>query len=333
MYLSGILLLFITTIPEIVFNIRIFRIAQAYGYLGIYDIQASSLMQKFLNLREFFFPATILVLCGDTRDNKLLRNALVGAILLDVSVGLYVGSRSDALMQIVSLALVLQMVKPNQAKLKKREAIKYVLLFVVIIMAANVVGAIRVMPNRDISTFFEYLFEANTAEGSDNMVIAIMGELGGTMRTLLETMLLVPSDFNHLYGSSYLYALTWLIPGFLTNNIWLKASMNNWIDTVRYTGSGWGFSTTAEAYFNFGYAGVLVFLIVGFAVGKLFKGLGRDLFEKNPVEFALSFILFNRLLIFSRIDFLSSVPTVVYFYFGIKIFIHLIDYASRVKGR
>ena len=113
------------------------------------------------------------------------------------------------------------------------------------------------------------------------MIVGIMGELGGSMATLLETMILVPSNYGHLYGSSYLYALTWLIPGFLTNNVWQKASMNNWIDTVRYTGSGWGFSTTAEAYFNFGFAGVLVFIIVGLAVGKLFKGLDRSFFEKK----------------------------------------------------
>ena len=197
-------------------------------------------------------------------------------------------------------------------------------------MIANVVRVIRIMPDRDIATFFEYMF--SNKDSSDNMIVGIMGELGGSMATLLETMILVPSNYGHLYGSSYLYALTWLIPGFLTNNVWQKASMNNWIDTVRYTGSGWGFSTTAEAYFNFGFAGVLVFIIVGLAVGKLFKGLDRSFFEKNPVEFALSFILFNRLLIFSRIDFLSAIPTIVYFYFCIKIFIYIIDYANRAKG-
>jgi hypothetical protein len=331
MYLCGKLLLCVTLIPEIVYNIRIFIIAQSYGYAGIYDIQTSSVMQVFLNLREFFFPAVVLTLCGDSKNNRFLRNTLVAVILLDALFSLYVGSRSDAMMQIISLVLVLQVVKTDRVKSNKGTVIKYIVLFVVLIMTANVVRVIRIMPNRDISTFFGYLFSSNK-DGSDNMVVGIMGELGGSMATLMETMMLVPSDYSHLYGSSYFYALTWLIPGFLTNNVWQKASMNNWIDTVRYTGSGWGFSTTAEAYFNFGFAGVLVFIIIGCAVGKLFKGLDRDFFEKNPVEFALSFILFNRLLIFSRIDFLSTVPTIVYFYFGIKIFIHLIDYANRAKG-
>ena len=330
MYLCGKLLLCITIIPEIVYNIRIFTIAQSMGYSGIYTNQASGILLTFLNLREFFFPAVILTLCGDSKNNKVLRNILITVIVLDALVSLYVGSRSDAMMQILSLALVLQVIKTDRIKPKKSTIVKFVLLFVGLIMIANVVRVIRIMPDRDIATFFEYMF--SNKDNSDNMIVGIMGELGGSMATLLETMILVPSNYGHLYGSSYLYALTWLIPGFLTNNVWQKASMNNWIDTVRYTGSGWGFSTTAEAYFNFGFAGVLVFIIVGLAVGKLFKGLDRSFFEKNPVEFALSFVLFNRLLIFSRIDFLSTIPTIVYFYFCIKIFIYIIDYANRVKG-
>lgn len=330
MYLCGKIMLCATLIPEIVYNIRIFFIAQSMGYSGIYTHQASGIFLIFLNLREFFFPAVILTLCGDSKNNKWLRNTLVSVIVLDVLVSLYVGSRSDAMMQILSLALVLQVIKANGVKPKKSTIVKFVLLFVALIMIANVVRVIRIMPNRNIATFFEYMF--SNKDGSDNMIIGIMGELGGSMATLLETMILVPSNYGHLYGASYFYALTWIIPGVLTNNIWQKASMNNWIDSVRYTGSGWGFSTTAEAYYNFGFAGVLVFIIIGFAVGKLLKGLNRDFFEKNPVEFALSFILFNRLLIFSRIDFLSAIPTFVYFYFCIKIFIYIVDYVNGSKG-
>lgn len=329
MYLVGKLLLCVTIIPEIVYNVRIFTIAQSMGYGGIYTNQASGLLLIFLNLREFFFPAVILTLCGDNKNNKILRRILIAVIVLDVFVSLYVGSRSDAMMQILSLALILQVIKTDNIKPKKGTLFKFVILIFGLIMIANVVRVIRIMPNRSISVFFEYMF--SNKNNTDNMLVGIMGELGGSMATLLETMILVPSNYRHLYGSSYFYAITWILPGFLTNNVWEKASMNNWIDTVRYTGSGWGFSTTAEAYFNFGFAGVLVFIVIGFAVGKLFKGLNCDLFEKNPVEFALSFILFNRLLIFSRIDFLSTIPTIVYFYFCIKIVIYFIDYANRVK--
>lgn len=332
MYFCGKVLFCITVIPEIVYNVRIFIIAQTFGYAGIYDVQTSTIMRVFLNLREFFFPAIVMLLCGDTKKNKLLRNIIVCIILSDALVSLYVGSRSDAMMQILSLVFILQTVNGNGEKTKKQVWLKYIILLVVLVITANVVRVIRIMPNRSISTFFEYLFVNKSEAGSDNMIVGLFGELGGTMATLLETMILVPASYNHLYGSSYLYALTWLLPGFITNNVWEKASMNNWIDTVRYTGSGWGFSTTAEAYFNFGYLGVLVFLLIGYVIGKLFKRLDRSYLERNPVEFALSFVLFNRLLIFSRIDFLSTLPSIVYFYFCLKIFIYLVDYVNRVKG-
>ena len=330
MYLCGKLLLCVTIIPEIVYNIRIFTIAQSMGYGGIYTNQASGILLTFLNLREFFFPAVILILCGDIKNNNILRNSLVIIIVLDSFVSLYVGSRSDAMMQILSLSLILQVIKTNKIKTSKITIVKFSFLFIALIMIANIVQVIRIIPNRDITTFFEYMFSSKGL--SENIIVGIMGELGGSMSTLIETMILVPSNYEYLYGSSYIYAITWIMPNFITNGIWKKASMDNWIDTVRYTGSGWGFSTTAEAYFNFSYAGVFVFIIIGFVVGKLFKGINRDLFENNPVEFALSFILFNRLLIFSRIDFLSALPTIVYFYFCLKILIYVIEYLNRVKG-
>ena len=109
--------------------------------------------------------------------------------------------------------------------------------------------------------------------------------------------------------------------------------MNNWIDNVRYTGSGWGFSTTAEAYINFGYYGVVVFLAIGIFVGKFFGRIDRKLYETNPIEFALSFMLFARLLIFARIDFLSTVPSIFYFYICMKIGIKIVYYYLNSKEK
>lgn len=324
MYFCGKILLCVSLIPEIVYNIRIFIIAQTLGYIGIYTTATSALLQVFLNIREFFFPAVVLIFCSGRLNSNLLKRFLIGIIIIDASVSLYVGSRSDAIMQILSLVLMYSIL--NGKKAERKSILKYVALFVALIVVADVVRVIRIIPDRNMSTFFEYLFNPGSGS-SDNMIISLMGELGNTMSTLIETMKLVPSQYAHLHGSSYLYALTWILPGFLTGDIWMKASMNNWIDTVRYTGSGWGFSTTAEAYFNFGYMGVLVFLVVGFVVAKLFKKLDRNFYQRNPVEFALSFILFNRLLIFSRIDFLSTLPTIVYFYFGIKFFIYIVEKA------
>lgn len=330
MYFCGIVFLCVSIVPEIVYNVRIFVIAQTLGYIGIYTTETSSVLQFFLNIREFFFPAVVLILCSGKLKNYVLRNILICFILADAIVNLYVGSRADAIMQIISFVLMYSII--NEDKMKKKSAIKYVVLFIVLILAANVVRIIRTIPGRSIGTFFEYLFSPNLLF-SDNIFFELIAELGNTMSTLIETMLLVPSQYNYLYGTSYLYALTWILPGFITGNIWMKASMNSWLDTVRYTGSGWGFSTTAEAYFNFGNMGVLVFLIAGVAIAKLLKKLDRPFYQKNPIEFALSFILFNRVLIFSRIDFLSTLPSIVYFYFGIKLLVYFVDSLIKRKEK
>ena len=320
--IAGIVLLCISIIPEIVYSIRVFMIGYTQGYIGIYENQAVGLFLKFLNLREFFFPAVVLIFVGDFNQSKfkILKKALIIILILDILIGFYVGSRSDALMQCLGLLLLITTL--TNKVITKKTYFKYAIILLVLLSITNVVRNIRTESNKDISSFINAFSE----KSGNGLIVETMGEMGGSMATCIETMNLVPEYFNYKYGTSYLYSFTWFLPNSLTNNLSAKASMNNWIDTVRYTGSGWGFSTTGEAYFNFGYYGVIIFLIFGIFAGKYFKGLNNDLLKNNPLELALSLILFSRLLIFSRIDFLSTLPSIIYFYVFVKLFVIIIYY-------
>ena len=315
----GYILLVISFIPEIIYNLHIFKAAYLNGYMGIYSNQVSSIFQKILNLREFFLPSVILIIVGDYKNNKAknLKKFLILIIVIDVMIAFYVGSRSDALMQILSIILLFSTLKSN--KNSKIAYVKYAVLLFILLIIVNIVRIVRIDSNKNVNSFVNAI--SNYSESS--LIVDTIGELGGTMSTCIETMLLVPSKYEFRHGTTYIYAFTWILPNYLTNNLSAQASMNNWLDTVRYTGSGWGFSTTAEAYINFGYFGIFMFLIFGFFAGKYFKGVDSELYYNNPGEFALSFIIFSKLLIFSRIDFLSTLPSILYYYLCIKILILL----------
>ena len=328
--MTGLFLLFFSFIPEIIYNVRLFIIAYTQGYMGIYSNQASGLFLKFLTLREFFFPSLVLIYVGDYKNNKLIfiKKLLTFIIIIDVLIGFYVGSRADAIMQLLVLLLLKNTLSNNN--ISRISYVKYAIVLFALLSIINVVRVVRIESNKTISSYINAI-ASNTHNG---LITSTMGEMGGSMSTCIETMNLVPNYFPYKYGTSYLYSFTWLLPASISGDLIEKASMNNWIDSVRYTGSGWGFSTTGEAFYNFGYYGVFVFLIFGFFVGKFFKGLNHSLILKKPLELALSFILFSRLLIFSRIDFLSTLPSIFYFYICIKIIVILFYlYLNRWKEK
>lgn len=316
----GYLLLAISTPSLIVYNLVRGSLAYSYGYIAIYEYQFGTLFNKFLTLREFFLPAVILIIVACPKK-KRTKNILIIMVLADALVGLYVGLRADALMQVVALVLLIYTISENfnMRKLLYIGLIGYLMLYI-----ANIVGEIRIIPNKS----FEMIWNALTNSDNTGVITNILGELGGSMSTLLETMILVPSQYGFRYGATYLFAFTWLIPPIITNGVDLSrkyASMNTWIDNVRYTGSGWGFSTTGEAYINFGYWGVLIFIILGIIIYKLIGKTGYNDYKLNPVDFSLSYILFSRIMVFGRIDFLSTLPSILYFYILLRVAIYTIN--------
>ena len=323
---TGCILLVISIIPEIIFNIRLFTISYNSGYMGVYDNKATGLLLKFLNLREFFFPAVVLIVVGDSQEKKRRKLIwiLIAILIFDMLTGLYVGSRGDALMQFLSLMLLKTSLSETKTNIKN--IIILAIIVSIVIVAINVVRVVRSQSNKSMDTYIS----AIQASSKENIIIDTMGEMGGSMSTCIETMNLVPEKYPFKYGLSYILSFTWFLPEPL-NGI-NEASMNKWIDSVRYTGSGWGFSTTAEAYFNFGKMGVLLFLLFGAFAGRHFRGIDNQLLSENPLEFSLCFILLARLLVFSRIDFLSTLPTIIYFYVLLKLFIIYIQKKITTKG-
>ena len=119
-----------------------------------------------------------------------------------------------------------------------------------------------------------------------------ISEIGGTNGILANVMKWVPKSEPYLYGKSYLWGMSIVVPNFgekkdsarertetgkgrsnvegLRNGNpaeWYIYKTNRW----KYKhGLGSGFSTIAEAYLNFGYTGILLyFIVLGYFLGRL----------------------------------------------------------------
>ena len=104
----------------------------------------------------------------------------------------------------------------------------------------------------------------STFAGVDNPAISSVHEMGATMGTTAHTLTLVPSSRPFDDGVGYAYALLTLFPNLFweihptiergTANDWLVRSINPWLAA---RGGAYGYSCIAEAYLNFGHAGVI----------------------------------------------------------------------------
>jgi oligosaccharide repeat unit polymerase len=107
---------------------------------------------------------------------------------------------------------------------------------------------------------------------------ALLGETGNSMLTVAHTIDLFPSARPYDEGASYSYALLTVVPNVFGTEVhpsvahgrladWLVATID---PTIAAIGGGYGYSFIAEAYANFGIAGVIAFSLI---LGVFLQGL------------------------------------------------------------
>ena len=155
------------------------------------------------------------------------------------------------------------------------------------ILVIPVIGALRTMGAYDKISFSDISTSSESAS-----VSAALAELGGSAGVLAITLQYVPAEEPFRYGSTYLGYVRQVIPNvggktdisespraIIAESGSLSAALpklnpSTWasikvlgVQGALYAGQGVGFSGIAEPYFNFGFAGVVVYFL---AVGVFF---------------------------------------------------------------
>ncbi|HEX6751243.1 MAG TPA: O-antigen polysaccharide polymerase Wzy [Longimicrobium sp.] len=137
-------------------------------------------------------------------------------------------------------------------------------------------------------------------------------EFGSPLGTVSEIVEFIPSRVEYRLGSTYLMVAANMVPLVLWPGRPLAPS--EWYSATFYpsyfeSGGGFAFSPVAEAYLNFGYAGVvLVFLLIGGAVAVVERKF--ELYDALPPWVGVSYALVVPwLVIFFRLDMTSFVKS------------------------
>ncbi len=302
----GWVLFVISVGPYFVDMIQNVILSMTYGYGAIYDQGPKSLFMKCMNfMGEYFVPSCICLYVG--YKGCRYKQRIIECILLVVVLCIFlIGGRTGGVI-ILGLIIILR------NYLYKRIAKKGMLL-----IAVGAVGLLAVLAIiRGTRSSSDRTLESYEMKGSSSdMAVAALSEMGGSMSCLIKTQDFVPSTEDYRYGTTYLYAITSVIPNLGQWDVHPAkegANMSEWLTDKMRLNYGTGFSITAEAYINFGYFSWMFMLLFGYLLAWCFRYIEIGIKCNNGPVIILSLIMFYFAMTLPRNNFINIVRPFVFY--------------------
>jgi hypothetical protein len=129
----------------------------------------------------------------------------VAAILYSLLKIFIIGGRGLEMIFIISLFwLRHNVIYPINFK----KLLKYSVLGYILILISNMVFYVRRLDSKS----FNYIAEKFIDITINNSIFMAMGEFGGTLRTVILSIINVPTRFYYMYGMTYAYSLLKILP-------------------------------------------------------------------------------------------------------------------------
>lgn len=311
-YLKKIGLIFslISLIPFLLETYFNFQVIRLMGYGGLYQAPVKVGMQNITSvLANFFIPGLLCLLFSLKNKQRVI--ILLLLVLYSLML-VFLGMRSDGVVLLVIILLFYHL-------FIKRIKVKGVLLISVFsIFFMGILSVIAYTRDDASVSMIEALTKANLFDSCFDAI----SEMGGSMQPLVQTIDIIPDKEGYRYGTTYLYALTTIIPNL---NFWdihpakLHAEMSVWLQNALGINYGPGFSIAAEAYANGGVFGFIFMLLLGYIYGGILNISGKSNLRILPI--ALSFIFLFLATHTVRNSFISIIRTFCYHILPIYLYV------------
>lgn len=277
------------------------------GYGALYQQEVKIGMDNFLSVfADYFIPALICLFIG-YKNKPIMRLAITAIFIINAILILLIGARSEAVI-ILGLILILY---NYLIKAFTRKALVIIggSAYVLLLVLSNI-ASVRGQTTKSMA-------EVINVEESDNSgAVEAIGEMGGSMYCLIETTKLIPEKEDYRYGTTYLYALTSIIPNV---GFWdihpakVHANLDEWLTNTLELDFGTGYSMVAETYINFWLLGIFWMMFFGWIVSKVFGQLGVARSRNNMAYVTFVLIVFWFALSIPRSSFIILVRGIFYY--------------------
>lgn len=266
----GYILAIISVYPFFSHYIEIAKLSIASGYRVLFDNVEKNSSGIMGTLQLFFIPSSFLLLVS-YKEKLLVRFLIITCLMTAVVLGFVSGGRGSSVAILVSLAWLWHVeIKP----FKGVKTLLLIFLGLFVISLFPTIGSFRGEANKNFLNFINMYFESI---GELDFIVDAIGNMGGSMFPLIETMRLIPNNFDFANGLTYLVSFIMIVPSFFRFGAIEVAASNNliflgdWLmNTLKMT-YGPGFSILAEAYYNFGWFGVPFMSLFGFLMAYFMR--------------------------------------------------------------
>jgi oligosaccharide repeat unit polymerase len=285
----------ISFLPAIYQAFQSISIVLKSGYQGLYQgEQSTSFSAAPSVLSAFIVPATMFLLTGSKKEENLFKKwpkyISVTLITLYIISRFLLGERRNVSTLLLAFSWLWHTwVKKISPIVIIGSGLILAIVFPIIAAVRNVTGNQR----------FSVEMLLNQFTGDNNLILATIQEMGGSMMTVAYSIDLVPSTRPFQLGADYWYAFLTLIPNLFwsihptiargLSSTWLVWAVD---PSFAMAGGGLGFSFLAEAYTNFGWVGGPISLCL---IGFLFCSLTLWCVNSNSpnrIAFIASFTAF-----------------------------------------
>ncbi|MFA6808769.1 MAG: O-antigen polysaccharide polymerase Wzy [Eubacteriales bacterium] len=303
------------------------------GYRALYGYDEASglslsVLDKVVNITsDYFIPALICLLIA-YKSSRKKRNIILYLLYIEIAIGLFLGGRGNA---IALLLMILVIHHYTVKQITFRKALKYSLYGYFLISFLTVIAQVRGEMNPSI---LKYILVFFNSFGKENLFITAIAEMGFTLYPLIMIMKIVPVSYGFLYGKSYLYSFTSIIPnlGFWDIHPATVYSRGGvWLMDVLNLSFGPGYTACADAFRNFGWWGFWILTLFGMLFGKIYSSVDKNTINNRPEIFAIVMIFAYSTLMFVRGDNVYLVRPTFYIVLPIFIMIKLI-YNGLIKS-
>jgi oligosaccharide repeat unit polymerase len=326
--LIGWTLLLISAVPAYLVTQEALRISIEQGYFALYQQESLTGSEALTQLvAKFLTPGALFLLAG-SKGRPLSIAASAFMIVAYTVANIIVGSRIEAAAPLLAYVwLWHRQIRPLPAPILVASAL---ILFGIIFPLVQATRDLTEGAKLNVGTL------AETFASTDNPLLAIISEMGHSQMTVAHTIQLVPEARSYDFGLGYAYAMLTVFPNLFweihpTVEHGLAASwlVNTVSPSLASIGGGYGYSFIAEAYLNFGWIGITLFLGLFGAVFALVVLWAQR--TADPAGLAMAATLGAFIMIFARGESGSIVRELVWYAFGPFFAIQFMKFAGRSR--
>lgn len=284
------------------------------GYINTFDTYKVGINKYIYLLSIFARPSYSVILFSYYKNPKIAKKLYLCSIIYSLFMMLS-GDRGNSMIYILVWTFIYF---KYISSLNKKSFILLILsgffinVFMQIIMVIRSMGTISV----------EAVSEALLLRSDSNYLYLLLRENGLTLKSLIYCMQFIPQNVGYAFGKTFLYSILGaspVLPDFLLNFISNDITFfKNFPEAFQFSLGG---TYIGEFYYNFGWFGPVMIIIIGLIVAKLDIILNNIITKKGLLSFILTISLLPKLFMYIR-GFayeLLIVPTMIFIVYKIGI--------------